>query len=187
MAGHPSLQGPSLTGPKAWVFFGVFGSSVLLDQLTKWWVVSNIALYRGEVPIIPGFLSFIQAQNPGAAFSMLRDFEYRIWLFIAFGLIAAGVILDLWRRLPKEDVTSALSLGLILGGAVGNLIDRVHKQTVTDFVRMYTDHPPLRAWLVDHFGTAEWPTYNVADMSLLFGVGLFLMHYLFLEDKGADA
>lgn len=173
--------------PKTGAFFGAWWLTLALDQVTKFWTVYALQPYattRDEFVVIPGFMSFIHAQNPGAAFSMLENFQYRMWLFIALGIVAIGVLLDHWRRLPPSEGFHAFSAGLLLAGATGNLVDRVHKQTVTDFVSMYTEYPPLRGWLIERFGTATWPTYNVADMALLFGIGFFVLHTLFQEDKG---
>lgn len=156
---------------------------ILLDQVTKYWIVHNIPEGRGEMEMIPGFLSIVHRQNPGAAFGLFRDFEYRHYLFVLFTLIAAGVILDLFRRLPPTDRFMSATLGLILSGAVGNAIDRIHKQTVTDFLKVYTEVPAIERWLVNQFGTNEWPSFNVADSALVVGVGMYVVHQMFLEKR----
>lgn len=164
-------------------FFLVTALGVALDQLTKAWIVANVELYRGEIPILPGFLSLVHAQNPGAAMGMLQDFEYRFVLFGVFTVIAVVVILDFFRRLPRDEAFLAGTLGLILSGAIGNAIDRVRQQYVTDFIRVYTEHPPLKSWLIERFGTNEWPSFNVADSALVVGVCLFLVHFLIADDR----
>lgn len=169
------------------IFATVGTLGIGLDQVTKWWIVNNIPEGRGEMELVPGFLSIVHRQNPGAAFGMFRDFEYRHWLFLVFTLIAAGVIFDLFRRLPTSDRFMAATLGLILSGAVGNAIDRIHKQTVTDFLKVYTDVPALRNWLVNNFGTNEWPSFNIADSALVLGVAMYAFHQLFLEERPAPA
>ena len=168
------------------VFFLVFIIGVVLDQLTKWWIVANVEFTKEEIEVIPGFLSVVHAQNPGAAMGLLRNYEHRHYLFLVFTLIALAVIVDLFRRLPRTDVFMSLVLGLILSGAIGNGIDRLHKGTVTDFIRVYTDLPSLKVWLINTFGTNEWPSFNIADSALVVGVGLFLIHYMFLEEKETD-
>ena len=95
-------------------------------------------------------------------------------------------IIDLLRKLPEEETFLATTLGLIFGGAVGNAIDRVHKGTVTDFLRVYTDNPDAKIWLIERFGTNEWPSFNIADAALVIGVGMFLIHYLFLEEPEGE-
>lgn len=169
--------------PKSAVFLATIAVTVALDQLTKWLVAAHLAPYSDEIVLIPGFLSIIHARNTGATAGLLSDFEYRIWLFLGFAVVAAGIVVDLWRRLPRSDRFHSLTLGLILAGAVGNAIDRARAGEVIDFIRMYTELPAARDWLVERFGTAEWPTYNVADSALVVGVGLFLVHYLFLEEQ----
>jgi signal peptidase II len=165
------------------IFAVVSVVGVLLDQLTKFWIVRNLPEGRGEMEIIPGLLSIVHRQNPGAAFGMFRDFEYRHYLFVVFTIVAAGVILDLFRRLPPTDRFMSATLGLILSGAVGNAIDRVHKRTVTDFIKVYTDIPSLKSWLLTNFGTNEWPSFNIADSALVVGVLMYVFHQAFLEKR----
>lgn len=114
---------------------------------------------------------------------MFQNFEYRHLLFVVFTIVAAGVILDLFRKLPTTDRFMAATLGLIFSGAVGNAIDRIHKRTVTDFLKVYTDSPSLSDWLLSTFGTNEWPSFNIADSALVVGVILYIFHQLFLEER----
>lgn len=167
---------------KTIVFLAVFLGFVALDQATKIWIYTNLAYNRDEIQVIPGLLSIVHAQNPGAAFGMFRGFEHRTGLFLAFVAVAVGVIVDLWRKLPANDWYLSTTFGLILSGAVGNGIDRIHKGTVTDFVRVYTEHPTASRWLIDNFGTSEWPSFNVADVALVVGVILFILHNLVVGD-----
>ncbi len=172
--------------PRNIVFVVITVLGVLADQLTKWWIVANVELGTGEIVIFDGWLSLVHAQNPGAAFGLLRGFEYRHWVFLVFTLIAGGVILDLLRKLPKSDWFMSLTLGLIFSGAVGNAIDRVRQQVVTDFIRVYTDDPGWKQWLVETVGTYEWPSFNVADAALVVGVAFFVLHELFIGSTTDD-
>ncbi len=172
---------------KSIVFFVFAIVGLLLDQLTKYWIRANLQLHVDEIPIIPNFFSLVHAENPGAAGGFLRNFEYRHYVFLGFTLVATYVIVDMWWKLPKEDWFMSSTLGLILSGAFGNAIDRVHKQTVTDFLRVYTEHASLKPWLIETIGTNEWPSFNIADSALVVGVLLFLIHYLFLEEKEKPA
>lgn len=173
----------ALRSPKALIFLGVATSGIALDQLTKLWVRATLA--DAPMRVIPGWLDLIHAENPGAAGGFLRDFEWRYIVFGLFTIIAMGVIVDLWRKLPRSDRFVSLTLGLVLAGALGNAIDRVHKRTVTDFVRVYTEVPALRTWLAEHDLPNAWPTFNVADAALVVGVCLFLAHYLYAGEPEA--
>lgn len=182
--------------PRNLVFLITLVVGTIADQLTKWWVIQNIRLsgvhpsqvpewsaeLPSNIPIIPGFLDLVHRQNPGAAFSFLADFEYRHYLFLGFSVIATAIVLDLVRRLPSSNKFMAGTLGLILSGAFGNAIDRVRQQVVTDFIRVYTDNPEWVSWLRDTFGTAEYPSFNVADANLVVGVILFLVYTTFFDD-----
>jgi len=166
------------------IFAVVCVLGVLVDQATKWWVVQNIALGTGEIVVIDGFLSIVHAQNPGAAFGMFRDFEYRHLVFLAFTLVAVGVILDLFRKLPRDDWFMSTTMGLILSGAIGNAIDRTRMRYVTDFIRVYTDQPELKQWLIETVGTYEWPSFNIADANLVVGVLFFMIYQFFFDNSG---
>jgi signal peptidase II len=161
------------------VFTAVLVGGIVFDQLTKWWVVANLAVGIDEIPIIPGFLSVVHAQNHGAAFS---SFEGMWGLFMVFTAVATVVVLDLLRRLRPDALFMAGILGLILSGALGNGIDRIRMGYVTDFIRVFTEAEAPKAWLIENFGTNTWPIFNIADSVLLIGVTLFLVHYLFLEE-----
>lgn len=174
---------------------------VILDQVTKWWVRTSPDVNApGGITVIPGFFSIVHAENPGAAFGMLGGLSesWRIGIFVVFTLIAIYIVADMYRKLPADDWFLSTTLGLILSGALGNVIDRVYKPfvgvpnhvggtdtsaTVTDFLRFYTDNPGWATWLESMFGTSEYPTFNVADISLVVGVGLFIVHYLFIEGR----
>lgn len=160
------------------VFLAVLVGGLLLDQITKIAVYTQLAPITGPNPdrivLIPGILDIIHAQNPGAAFSFLASFEYRHAVFLAFTLVALVFVGTQQRLLAADDRWRSAALGLIASGALGNGIDRVHKRTVTDFIRMYVDYEPARSWLIDWFGTYEWPTYNVADVALLVGIVLLV-------------
>ncbi len=159
---------------------------VVLDQITKIWVVDNIRYRTEEIQLIPGFLSLVHAQNPGAAMGLLDSFEYRMPLFAIFTLVAVVVLLQMLWQLPDADRFQSLGLGMITSGALGNAIDRLDKQSVTDFVRVYTENETLKPKLINWFGTAEWPSFNVADAAIVVGLGMFLIHFLFLQEDEDD-
>lgn len=160
---------------KARWFWPTFLVWLAIDQATKLWIYFNLQEGVDFLTVIPGFFDLVHAENPGAAFSLLRDFEYRHIVFVTIALGATGFVGWLYRRLPDHDRLHAFSFGLILSGAVGNGIDRVWKRTVTDFLRVYVEADPVRSTLIDWFGTYEWPSFNVADSTLLVGVVLYVL------------
>lgn len=161
---------------------------IVLDQVTKFWVYWNLDYATESITVIPGFFDIVHAQNSGAAMGLLATFAYRRWVFLGFTVIAVGVILNMQHQLKARERFLPVVLGLIFSGAIGNAIDRVHKGTVTDFLRVHSEGAPgLEGWLVRQFGTGEWPSFNVADSALVVGVALFVIHYLFLEEKPTEA
>ncbi|MBN2801380.1 MAG: signal peptidase II [Deltaproteobacteria bacterium] len=172
--------------PKSVLFLGSLSLGLALDQLSKWWIYTHLAYGSGEVEVIPRWFSLVHAQNPGAVFGSFGDSSFRVPLFLGFTVIAVGIIGRLWWQLPKDRYYLPMTYGLILSGALGNAIDRIHKRTVTDFLLVQGDVPGLRETLVDWFGTYRWPAFNVADMALVGGVGLYLLWELILERPAKD-
>lgn len=133
---------------------------VALDQLTKGYFDGNMA-YAERWPILP-FFDFTLLYNPGAAFSFLAGGQgWQRWLFTAIALGAVGLILHLLRRHPGQLLFCA-SLACILGGAVGNLIDRVMHGHVVDF-------------LLFHWAGWHFPAFNVADVAITCGAALLIL------------
>lgn len=168
------------------VFVAVMLLGLAADQASKWWVVQNIELHRGEIVLIPGFLSLVHAQNTGAVMGVFGDFAYRNALFALFTIIAIGVILDLVRKAEPDSWFLPATFGLLMSGALGNAVDRVMQQYVTDFIRVYTENPWLAEKLRNTVGMAEWPSFNIADSALVVGVILYIIHHTFFEDRGDD-
>ncbi len=173
-----------LRAPKNLVFLVVTAIGVFLDQATKAWVAANIPLNTGEIKLIDGWLSIVHARNTGAAFS---SFEGWFYLFVAFTIVAVGVLLDLQRRLKPDALFMAGTLGLILSGALGNFIDRLRFHYVVDFVKCYTENDTLVQWLASYGLPNTYPIWNVADAAILVGVVLFLLHSTFHADERAEA
>lgn len=132
---------------------------LLLDLLTKGLVLANMTLFQ-EIELIPGFFSFQFVYNPGAAFGILAN--QRV-LFIVVSL-AAVVGIGLFSRTPEARVGVApWALGMIMGGAAGNLVDRIRFGRVVDFFLFY-----YQDW--------AFPNFNVADIGITVGVGLLILH-----------
>ncbi|MFZ5827406.1 MAG: signal peptidase II [Bacillota bacterium] len=132
-----------------------------LDQYTKWLVLTRMTLHE-EIPVIAGFFSLQFVYNPGAAFGMLAN---QRWFFVIVTLIAVGGILYYLRRPEAQHWLARFSLGILLGGAVGNLIDRLRFGQVVDFLLFY--------WRDYYF-----PNFNVADIGITVGVGGLVLHLL---------
>jgi signal peptidase II len=139
---------------------------VALDQLTKALIKSKLALHE-SVPVIPGFFSLTHVRNTGAAFGMLNDLEfaYKPAIMVIVALVALAAVASYALTLPLSQRVARLGLALILGGAVGNLIDRATMGFVVDFVDVY--------WRGVHF----W-AFNVADSAITVGVSLMLLDVL---------
>ncbi len=150
---------------KKYVRFSVVATLVvLLDQISKAWVLAKIPLYK-SIPVIPGLFSITHVHNPGGAFGFLAQngSPWRHWIFLGASVLALAMILYFHHQTPKTHPYLALGLSLIFGGAIGNLIDRLRIGEVVDFLDFYV-------------ATHHWPTFNVADSAVTVGVGIFIAH-----------
>ena len=138
--------------------------AVLLDQISKSIVVNGLPLY-GEARFIPGVLSFYHTRNTGAAFSMLSDWRWVFMLLSCVAIVAITVMLYFWR---SRHVLLTVSLSMILGGGIGNMIDRIVNGYVTDFFR------------VDF---VDFAVFNVADSFITVGAVLLGVYIIFFEPK----
>lgn len=158
--------------PKTRIFAAAALISALLDQATKIAVDTQLD-FTARIPVIEGFFYLTHVRNPGAAFGLFADAApfLRVTLFIGITLVAIAMIFGFQRKLAPGDRFSALSLGLILGGAVGNLIDRVFRGEVVDFLH-------FRLW-----GGYQWPDFNLADSFIVVGVALLVIELLAIEGE----
>jgi signal peptidase II len=139
-----------------------------LDQISKLWVSSHLGLYE-TIPLV-GCISLTHARNTGAAFGLFANQAFLLTLVAIVGLV---VILLFYRYLSRFNILGILALGLIFGGALGNLIDRLRFGYVTDFV-------DVRLW-----GDFHWPTFNVADSAITVG-SIVLAVFIFLAFRKED-
>ena len=154
-----------------------------LDQASKIWVTNNIPYpprVGDNIVVIPDWFEITHARNTGAAFSMA---EGQMTLFIVFTLIAFVVIGSVLYTLKPQARFMPFVLGLLCAGALGNFVDRLRLGYVVDMIKNSVPLEGPRAWLIDQFGTAVWPIYNIADSVLLVGVALFLVHFLVFGDE----
>jgi signal peptidase II len=139
---------------------------LLLDRITKWAIAQTISL-EDAVNIIPGFFRLTHLENTGAAFSLFADSPspFRTTLLIAFSVAALAVVSVLLWKDRSVFHSGTLALSLILGGAVGNLWDRVSDGKVTDFLDFY-------------IGAHHWPPFNVADSAIVVGALLLFLRMI---------
>jgi len=144
---------------------GIALSVVLLDLVTKLWVQKSLGLYTAKA-VIPGFFNIVHVLNRGAAFGFLNrsDIRWQTYFFFAATALAVLIINHLLRMAREGDWLLVIGLGLILGGALGNLIDRIKTGEVVDFLDFY--------WKSYH-----WPAFNVADMAIFLGSMALLMAF----------
>lgn len=140
---------------------------VLLDRWTKHIVAQRISLYS-HIQIIPGFFRLTHTENTGAAFSLFADSTapWKSALLIGFSVIALAVVSVLLWKNNHTHIVTGIGLSLIMGGAVGNLWDRVARGRVIDFLLFYVKR-------------YQWPVFNLADSAIVVGAGLLVLEILF--------
>ena len=147
---------------------------ILLDQVTKLWIDGSFTLHE-RVPVIAGFFDLMLAYNEGAAFSFLANQDgWQRWFFALLSSVISIVLLVWLRRLPLSHRWTALAISLVIGGAIGNLIDRVAYGHVVDFLLFYID-----PWY--------WPAFNIADSAISVGVVTLIITELFDLDRKREA
>lgn len=141
---------------------------IILDQATKLFIVRTLE-FHGTITVVENFFEIIHTRNQGAAFGFLRDSAIRLPFLITVSIVAALVVLAVFRKLRPDQKLTAWGLALVFAGAVGNLIDRVRLGEVIDFLNVH--------WY-EHF----WPAFNVADSAICVGVGLLAVDMI-LEER----
>lgn len=145
---------------------------VLLDQATKW--IANTQLELHQLTRFLPYFDWYLAYNEGAAFSFLADQGgWQRWFLTGLTLIISTLLVLWLKKLPESKKYTAIALCLILGGAIGNLIDRVLFGHVIDFIQI---------WL----GTYPWPSFNIADSAIFIGAILLISADLFLGEKESN-
>lgn len=141
-------------------YLGGMGGVLLLDQLSKALVVRHIPLFD-TVPVIPGFFRLWHVQNFGAVWGLFSEHGPSAisWVITGIAMVALTVVTVLFCRTPAGCRCERIAYSLIIGGAAGNIVDRLRCGYVTDFLDMFV-------------GIHHWPTYNVADSAICVGVGL---------------
>lgn len=145
---------------------------VFADQVTKWAIVEWVPLY-GKVPL-NDFINLTHQRNTGAAFSFLAGASgWQRWFFVVLATgVSAVIIVWIWRIRIEGPLILAAGLALVLGGAIGNLVDRIRLGYVTDFFQVW-------------FGEWAFPSFNVADSAITVGAALLVIDALFLSGRQA--
>jgi signal peptidase II len=148
---------------------------VLLDRWTKHIVAQRISLYS-HIQIIPGFFRLTHTENTGAAFSLFADSPapWKTTLLIAFSGIALVVVSVLLWKNHHAHIATGIGLSLIMGGALGNLWDRLARGRVVDFLLFY-------------YKRYQWPVFNLADSAIVVGAGLLVLEILFAKARTEES
>jgi signal peptidase II len=154
--------------------YAIAAAVFALDRLTKWVVESRVS-FTDTYKVIPGFFDIVRSENRGVAFGVFNDStsEWRTMLLVVLSLAAVVGIGFMLRKARHMDPASLWALSLILGGAAGNLFDRILRGRVTDFLELY-------------LGDYHWPTFNVADSAIVIASGLLLIDLLRPKPKVAN-
>lgn len=153
----------------------VSAATIALDQVTKAYITETMRLHE-SITVIPDFFSITYIRNPGAAFGLLASSSagFRMIFFAMTSLGALILLTMILSRLPQHDWVGQLSIAGILGGAIGNLLDRLRVGEVIDFLDFY-----VKGY--------HWPAFNVADSAISVGVFFLLLHFAFEKNSSSAA
>lgn len=169
MTSPESVQRRSSFGLAGWLI--VAGAVIVFDQATKALIVASFALHDGL--FVTRFFNLVHVLNPGASFSFLADAGgWQRWLFVALALGISAWLVVMLRQHSTERLLP-LSFAMILGGAIGNVIDRIRLGAVIDFLQF-------------HWNDWYFPAFNVADSAITVGVALMLWHQFTLKGEKHD-
>jgi signal peptidase II len=149
--------------PSLWLWLGLALAVILIDQFTKAWIIQDFQL--GDSRVVTSFFNLVRVHNTGAAFSFLADSGgWQRWFFIVLGLVASGFIVWMLKKHPSERLF-CFAIAMILGGALGNVIDRMLHGYVVDMLDVH--------WRGHHF-----PAFNAADAAITLGAVLLIVDEL---------
>lgn len=156
------------------VFFTIILAVLCADQAVKFWIMHHFVLHESRV-VIPDLFNLTYMTNNGAAFSMLAG-QPALWRQVFFLGTASVALVFIWmaqRSYGRRSLWYTVSLALIAGGALGNMIDRLRFGFVIDFLDVY-------------LGTHHWPAFNVADSAIVVGVTLFIVNNLLFDRESSE-
>ena len=157
--------------------FKAFGAAAVvfaLDRFTKWIIETRVSSYD-SYPVIPGFFDIVRSQNRGVAFGLFNNStsEWRTLLLVLASVAAVGLVSVMLWNSQRLDRLGVSGLALILGGAAGNVFDRIVWGQVTDFLDFY-------------IGSYHWYTFNLGDSAIVIGSGLLLLHLFRPKEQAAN-
>lgn len=164
----------TLVSPNALVWLVLSVVVIILDQLTKEWVLKALPEFQ-PITVIDGFWNWYRTYNKGAAFSFLSNAGgWQHFLFSGLAIMISLVLMFWLSRTPRKDWQSAIPFALVIGGALGNVIDRFRHGHVVDFIQWY-------------YGDFYWPAFNIADAAIVGGAVMMVVFSLFSNDKPETA
>ncbi|MDL1956641.1 MAG: signal peptidase II [Candidatus Desulfofervidus auxilii] len=149
------------------MFFIIIGATLCLDQITKWLVINNIQPYK-EIIKINSFLNLVHIRNTGMAFGLFSGKGDLVQVFFIISSLIAVIALSYYHFTSKIFFLKTVACSLIIGGALGNLIDRLFYGNVIDFIDF-------------HIGKYHWPAFNIADSVI--SIGVFLLFLCFYRER----
>ena len=158
-------------GSRAFIWYLLSLIIIIVDQWTKWLAQTKLAFHE-PIPVIEPFLNWTLAYNYGAAFSFLADQSgWQKWFFSGLALVMSLFLIGYLVKAPRQAKLLSVGLAMVLGGAIGNLIDRLMLGKVVDFIHVhYAD-----VW--------HYPIFNIADIAISIGVAMIVIDMLFFEKK----
>ena len=156
-------------------YFLIAVAVLALDRYTKW-LISHRLTMHDSITVIPGFFRIIHTENPGAAFGIFADSPspWKIAMLILFSVVALVIVSVLLWKSSHAMTSTGVGLSLILGGALGNLWDRIVSRRVVDFLLFYIRH-------------YQWPAFNVADSAIVVGACLLVLEILFTKSPSEQS
>lgn len=168
----PNTSNAGRFGRLGWLWLTLL--VLVIDQASKTYFDSSLQMYQ-RIVVIPDFFSWTLAYNSGAAFSFLADSSgWQRWLFALIAVVVSGVLLVWLKRLGRNDTWLAIGLALILGGALGNLYDRIAYGHVIDFILVHWEH-------------RLFPAFNVADSAICVGAVMLALDMFKSKKSGESA
>lgn len=154
MAGRRSFATSSSSGPSLWLWLGLAAIVIVLDQFTKTLILGDFSY--GESRPVTSFFNVVRVHNTGAAFSFLAGASgWQRWFFVGLGIVASAVIVWMLKKHPGQKLF-CFAVTMILGGALGNVIDRLIHGYVVDFIQL-------------HYAGRAFPSFNLADSAITLG------------------